>query len=194
MLPIETTEKYSLSDTDIRKLLGRSCKIIEYNERQDIHSEQEMIDKIPELGPMIAETGKLLKMPGQSRTYGRWAKKESIGRQTLTKYVADFEAKCKELDENVEKYDRVKVQTNIALLQSALAADVLWDEITELIYHEDPKEYVYDFTVPGNDSFMVDCNVLVHNTLNKVLLRTGDCFIGYCIPYEEKQCKYNYGL
>jgi DNA-directed RNA polymerase beta' subunit len=141
-------------------------KIIEYNERQDVHSEQEMIDKIPELGPTIAETGKLLKMPGQSRTYGRWAKKESIGRQTLTKYVAEFEAKCKELDENVEKYDRVKVQTNMSLLQSALAADVLWDEITELIYHEDPKEYVYDFTVPGNDSFMVDCNVLVHNTLN----------------------------
>uniref|UniRef100_A0A6C0BGP9 DNA-directed RNA polymerase n=1 Tax=viral metagenome TaxID=1070528 RepID=A0A6C0BGP9_9ZZZZ len=141
-------------------------KIIEYNERQDVHSEQEMIDKIPELGPTIAETGKLLKMPGQSRLYGRWAKKESIGRQTLTKYVAEFEAKCKELDENVEKYDRVKVQTNMALLQSALAADVLWDEITELIYHEDPKEYVYDFTVPGNDSFMVDCNVLVHNTLN----------------------------
>jgi hypothetical protein len=141
-------------------------KIIEYNARQDVHSEQEMIDKIPELGPTIAETGKLLKMPGQSRTYGRWAKKESIGRQTLTKYVAEFEAKCKELDENVEKYDRVKVQTNMSLLQSALAADVLWDEITELIYHEDPKEFVYDFTVPGNDSFMVDCNVLVHNTLN----------------------------
>ena len=141
-------------------------KIIEYNARQDVHSEQEMIDKIPELGPTIAETGKLLKMPGQSRTYGRWAKKESIGRQTLTKYVEEFEAKVKELDENVEKYDRVKVQTNMALLTSALAADVLWDEITELIYHEDPKEYVYDFTVPGNDSFMVDCNVLVHNTLN----------------------------
>jgi DNA-directed RNA polymerase beta' subunit len=141
-------------------------KIIEYNERQDIHSEQEMIDKIPELGPTIAETGKLLKMPGQSRLYGRWAKKESIGRQTLTKYVTEFEAKWKELDENVEKYDRVKVEKNMSLLQSALAADVLWDEITELIYHADPKEYVYDFTVPGNDSFMVDCNVLVHNTLN----------------------------
>jgi DNA-directed RNA polymerase beta' subunit len=159
-------------------------KIIEYNERQESHSDQEMIDKIPELGQMIAETGKLLKMPGQSRTYGRWAKKESIGRQTLTKYVTEFEAKFNELDENAEKYaDRAKVQENIAHMKSALAADVLWDEIVELIYHVDPKEYVYDFTVPGNDSFMVDCNVLVHNTLNKVLLRTGDCLIGCCISY-----------
>ena len=156
--------------------------IIEYNE--SIHSEQEMIDKIPELGQTIAETGKLLKMPGQSRTYGRWAKKESIGRQTLATYVAEFEAKFKELDANAEKYaDRAKVQENIDIMKSALAADVLWDEIVELVYHADPKEYVYDFTVPGNDSFMVDCNVLVHNTLNKVLLRTDDCLIGCCISY-----------
>lgn len=139
-------------------------KIIEYNAREDIRSEQEMIDKIPEVGPIIAETGKLLKMPGQSRTYGRWAKKESIGRQTLTKYVAEFEAKCTDLGAHAE--GRAKVDANMALLRSALAADVFWDEIVELVYHADPKEFVYDFTVPGNDSFMVDCNVLVHNTLN----------------------------
>jgi DNA-directed RNA polymerase beta' subunit len=138
-------------------------KIIEYNE-QNSHSEQEMIDKIPEVGPIIAETGKLLKMPGQSRTYGRWAKKESIGRQTLTKYVAEFEAKCQELGAHAE--GRAKVEANMDLLRSALAADVLWDEIVELNEYVDPKEFVYDFTVPGNDSFMVDCNVLVHNTLN----------------------------
>jgi DNA-directed RNA polymerase II subunit RPB1 len=58
------------------------------------------------------------------------------------------------------------VDANIALLESALIGDVLWDEIVELVYLEDPKTYVYDFTVPGNDSFMVDDNVLVHNTLN----------------------------
>ena len=140
-------------------------EIIAYNVREDAHAKPEAIDKIPELGSTIAETGRLLKMPGQSRTYGRWAKKEAIGRQTLEKYVEEFEAKIKELDEKVEKYDE-KVQTNMKILQSALNADVVWDEIVELIYHKDPMELVYDFTVPGNDSFMVDCNVLIHNTLN----------------------------
>jgi DNA-directed RNA polymerase II subunit RPB1 len=102
-------------------------------------------------------------MPGQSRTYGRWLKKESIGRRTLTRYVSDF----KEMMANqVDKEVKDIVEENIKILESALNADVVWDEIVELIYHEDPKEYVYDFTVPGNDSFMVDCNVLVHNTLN----------------------------
>ena len=142
-------------------------KIIEYNERENSHSDQEMVDKIPELGNVIAETGKLLKMPGQSRTYGRWTKKEAIGRRTLEKYVMEFQAKIQEMDDNVEKIqERLTVNKNMALLKSACDADVIWDEIVELIYHEDPKEYVYDFTVPGNDSFMVDCNVLVHNTLN----------------------------
>ena len=82
----------------------------------------------------------------------------------------------------------------MVLLRSALAADVLWDEIVELNEYVDPKEFVYDFTVPGNDSFMVDCNVLVHNTLNKVLLRTGDCLIGCYTTYQGKQCKYDDGF
>jgi hypothetical protein len=140
-------------------------EIITYNARENAHAKPEALDKIPELGPTIAELGKLLKMPGQSRTYGRWGKKDAIGRQTLEKYVKEFQAKINEMDENLEKYDN-KINENMKILTSAVNADVVWDEIVELIYHEDPKEYVYDFTVPGNDSFMVDCNVLVHNTLN----------------------------
>jgi len=54
----------------------------------------------------------------------------------------------------------------IAVLESALAGDVVWDEIVDIEYLDDPKEFVYDFTVPGNDSFMVDDTILVHNTLN----------------------------
>ena len=139
-------------------------QIIAYNAREDAHSVQEMIDKIPELGLIIAETGKLLQMPGQSRIYGRWAKKDAIGRQTLEKYVQDFDKKLQTYDLKNPIHEAVK--TNMAILKSAVDADVVWDEIVELIYHDDPKEFVYDFTVPGNDSFMVDCNVLVHNTLN----------------------------
>ena len=138
-------------------------EIILYNERDDIHSQQEMIDKIPELGSIIAQTGKLLRMPGQSRTYGRWTKKESIGRKTLEDYICNFKEM---MAVYVDPVVKDSVDANIALLESALIGDVLWDEIVELVYLEDPKTYVYDFTVPGNDSFMVDDNVLVHNTLN----------------------------
>ena len=138
-------------------------EVIEYNNRDDVHSQQEMIDKIPELGGVIARLGKLLQMPGQSRTYGRWIKKESIGRRTLEEYVENFKEMI-QLYVNPLIIDEVK--ENLAILESAVNSDVLWDEIIDLVYLDDPKEYVYDFTVPGNDSFMVDDNILVHNTLN----------------------------
>jgi DNA-directed RNA polymerase beta' subunit len=138
-------------------------EIVKYNSRLYVHSQQEMIDKIPELGVVIAETGRLLRMPGQSRTYGRWLKKESIGRSTLQNYIENF----KEMMEVYTDY-RVEqqVRTNLAILESAAYSDVLWDEIVDLVYLDDPKTYVYDFTVPGNDSFLVDDNIFVHNTLN----------------------------
>ena len=141
-------------------------QIIEYTERDDKHSTQEMYDKVPEIGELIAETGKLLKMPGQSRIYGNWLKKESVGRQTLQNYVSDFKEMFALIKNTLstDVYDTVK--RNLATLDSAATADVVWDEITDLIYLDDPKTFVYDFTVPGNESFMVDDCIMVHNTLN----------------------------
>jgi len=138
-------------------------EVIDYIERDNIHSHMELIDKIPELGGVIARLGKLLQMPGQSRTYGRWLKKESIGRTTLMEYVEDFKEM---IHVYVDPLVVDEVAENLEILESALDADVLWDEITDLVYLDDPKTFVYDFTVPGNDSFMVDDNILVHNTLN----------------------------
>lgn len=136
-------------------------EIVQYEECGEHHARDD-IDMIPELGDVIAETGRLLKMPGQSRTYGRFAKKEAIGRRTLEKYIAEFEAA------RVPEEAAATVATNLAILRSAAASDVIWDEITALERLEDPHELVYDFTVPGNDSFMVDDSIFVHNTLNSV--------------------------
>ena len=127
--------------------------IVTWMERDGKHDTKEMYDKIPALGDYIAALGKSLNMPGQSRNYGRWAKKESVGRLTLRKYIEDF-----------AKAGATKAE--LAPLLSAAYSDVIWDEIVGLEYLEDPKEFVYDFTVPGNDSFMVDDCILVHNTLN----------------------------
>ena len=141
-------------------------QIIEYVERDDKHDTKEIYDKVPELGELIADTGKLLKMPGQSRTYGRWLKKESVGRTTLQNYLSDFNEMFV-LTKNMlstDTYDTVKA--NLAALYSAANSDVVWDEIIDLIYLDDPKTFVYDFTVPGNESFMVDDCIMVHNTLN----------------------------
>ena len=141
-------------------------EIVDYNERTDGHSLKEEIDMIPELGDVIAACGRLLQMPGQSRTYGRFGsdrvnKKTAIGRRTLIAYIAEF----KEMIALKDVSDK-QVTENMAILESAAASDIIWDEITELEILDDPHELVYDFTVPGNDSFMVDDSIFVHNTLN----------------------------
>ena len=69
-------------------------------------------------------------------------------------------------DKETNQEIKLEVTEYINLLKQAETAEVVWDEITDIKILDDPKEYVYDFTVPGNDSFMVDAGVLVHNTLN----------------------------
>ena len=133
-------------------------QIIAYMERDSKHDTKEIYDKIPAVGDLIAAVGKALELPGQSRNYGRWANKESVGRLTLQGYLETFKASPK----------AATMSKEIAALESAAYSDVLWDEIVALEYLDDPKEFVYDFTVPGNDSFMVDDCILVHNTLNSV--------------------------
>ena len=131
--------------------------IVAYMARTQKHDTKELYDKIPAVGRQIAAIGKALELPGQSRNYGRWLKKESVGRETLKNYIEIFEAAIK---------STVDVSKDLAALKSAAFSDIIWDEIISLEYLADPKEFVYDFTVPGNDSFMVDDAILVHNTLN----------------------------
>jgi DNA-directed RNA polymerase beta' subunit len=131
--------------------------IVDYAQRKDAHNLSDEIDKINGLGELIGKCGKVLGLPGQSRTYGRWAKKESIGRRTLSKYIDIFAA-----HENA-----IKIQPELTILKQALNSNVIWDEIVDIkIYTPDQNEYVYDFTVPGNQTFMVDSGIIVHNTLN----------------------------
>lgn len=135
-------------------------EIIVYMERENKHDTKEYYDKIPEAGRLIGAVGRALDLPGHSRLYGRWEKKESVGRQTLEAYIEVFEAAAASIPRTSPIWEDIRA------LKSAVESNVIWDEIVSLDYLDDPKEYVYDFTVPGNDSFMVDDAILVHNTLN----------------------------
>ena len=151
------TYKTTIGSNMTDKLKGLN-EIIEWNDRE-CNTSQDNSDKIPELGSTIAKIGKALGLPGQSRTYGRWEKKESIGKRTLEKYIETFE-------KSIKDNNRFDLKVDMDILTQAVNATVVWDEIVSLEYLNDPKEYVYDFTVPGNQSFMVDSGLLVHNTLN----------------------------
>jgi hypothetical protein len=148
---------YENIGTDDPEKLEIIMNLIKYNNREDAHDKAEYIDKICGLGDLIAKCGKDLKLPGQSRNYGRWKKKSSIGRGTLLKYIKIFD--------EANKSNPV-VSREINLLKQAANSDVIWDEIIEINNIKDPKEYVYDFTVPNNQTFLISEGIIVHNTLN----------------------------
>ena len=127
----------------------------------DRHHEADYIDKVPEVSDLVSYIGKRLDFPDQSRRYGHYArnKVESIGRTVLQNYIRVFE-------ESNKTKNFPDVEHAISLLRQGVESDVIYDQITKIEYLDDPNEFVYDFTVPGNDSFMVDTAVLVHNTLN----------------------------
>ena len=128
-------------------------QLCNYVNRSNIHSLSNDIDKIEGLGDIIAKCGKELKLPGQSRNYGRWKNKSSIGRRTLEKYLNIFKQEIG--DQNI-------LEDEIKLLEQAVNSNVIWDEITNIeIYTPDQNEYVYDFTVPGNQTFMEDNGIIV---------------------------------
>lgn len=130
-------------------------KVIDYVNRPDkAGHDQEYIDKIPCITNLLLKIKDELKCKISINT-----DTDSMGRVTAEKKLKYFE------EINAIKKSK-KAEEYIESLRDAVYSDVVWDEIIELEYLDDPKEYVYDFTVPGNDSFMVDTCILVHNTLN----------------------------
>jgi DNA-directed RNA polymerase beta' subunit len=51
-------------------------------------------------------------------------------------------------------------------LEQAVSSHVVWDEITDIQIVGDDGEYVYDFTVPSTESFMLLSGIIAHNTLD----------------------------
>jgi hypothetical protein len=60
------------------------------------------------------------------------------------------------------------ITEELEYLKMSIDSDLVWDEIVEIKYLEDPKEYVYDFTIPNNENFMIYNGIMTHNTLNSV--------------------------
>ena len=154
------SSKYSIQ---YRKCIGSMLhieilnEICNYIEREGFHKIPDYIDKINGVGHIVADCGKILKLPGQSRNYGCYRTKESIGRQTLEKYIQVFAS-------HPESH---KIHSELQILQQAVTSNVIWDEIVNIeVSTPDPDIFVYDFTVPGNQTFMTDYGVIVHNTLN----------------------------
>lgn len=82
---------------------------------------------------------------------------ESVGRLELEEVIQQFK----------NSPNAHLIQKEIEIMRQALNSDVIWDEIVHIsVSNGDNNEYVYDFTVPANQTFMLENGVIVHNTLN----------------------------
>ena len=155
-IPSKYAKKYQEkigTDLHSNKLLN----MVAFIERNNPTFVSEQIDKINGLGEIIAYCGKKLELPGQSRTYGFWKNKDSIGRRTLEKYYNVFNS---HMNKNL-------IEPELKILEQAVNSNVIWDEIINIeVTTPSQSDFVYDFTVPGNQTFMTDYGVIVHNTLN----------------------------
>ena len=86
-----------------------------------------------------------------------------VMKDDLTVYMNRFNNAVKDIETSDV---RQHILNNINMLKNAYDGDVVWDDIIKIDLLEDPMEYVYDFTVPSNQTFMVDAGIVVHNTLN----------------------------
>jgi DNA-directed RNA polymerase beta' subunit len=139
------------------------CDIIRFIERYDKSYLSEKIDKIDGFGEIIAYCCKTLKIQEQSRIYGYLKNKQSIDRTTLEKYYNIFK----------NTNDNKLIENELKLMEQVITSDIIWDEITHIEYYTpEQNNYVYDFTVPGYETFMTDYGIFVHNTLNSVVYET----------------------
>lgn len=129
--------------------------MFEYELHTDIYNIYDHIDRINGLGKLITNCDMKLDLSEQNRICKQ--RTYAISRRVLEKYINVLENHSK----------AITITNEIELLKQARDSDVIWDEIISIDkYTPDQGEYVYDFTVPGNQTFMINNGILVHNTLN----------------------------
>jgi DNA-directed RNA polymerase beta' subunit len=144
--------------------------IVDWLQSGNPQSHMELVDKIPGIGGVFYDCAKALGFANKPVNMRKWRNVESIGRKTLSRWMEKFEA-----SPNIGL-----VEDKMDILRQALNGGVVWDEIVEIVRTtpEDMEMFVYDFTVPGNQTFMTDYGVIIHNTLNSFHYET-DLLVKY---------------
>jgi DNA-directed RNA polymerase beta' subunit len=118
------------------------------------------LDQIPCVTSTLSSLAELYPLSISTSCLAKLHRRSTLSRKSLIQYIHQFE-------EDANKTNELEmIAEDIGRLKQAADSDIIWDKIVKLEILEDPQEFVYDFTVPGNDSFMVDAGVFVHNTLN----------------------------
>jgi len=84
--------------------------------------------------------------------------RQKIGLTALSRHRKRFIEKSKEKN--------IDISNELKIIDQMLCTDVVWDRIESINYVDTPHEYVYDFSVPGLETFTTFDGIITHNTLN----------------------------
>ncbi|MBW2979348.1 DNA-directed RNA polymerase subunit A'' [Candidatus Woesearchaeota archaeon] len=113
-------------------------------------------DMISGFGDLFYRTAKKLGYP--TRYVNNFTKRQRIGRTTLFRYMKLFEKLAKEKN--------IDIKEELTIMRRMFYSDVIWDKIEEIEYIDTEHRYVYDFSVPGLETFTTREGIITHNTLN----------------------------
>ncbi len=131
-------------------------KLVELAGKSIFENYKDCIDMIGGFGSILLEISKKL---GLMRRYVNSAtKRQKIGRTSLLRHIIRFE--------NAAEEKNVDISNELLILKQMLNSDVVWDEISNIEYVKSENEYVYDFSVPGLETFTTFDGIITHNTLN----------------------------
>jgi DNA-directed RNA polymerase subunit A' len=140
------------SDVDYKK---HALELLCRPNVKDGHS-PDIVDMTSGFGGILKEVAQKLGIPTRRRI-DYLTKRQSIGRSTLAHYIQIFEDRADELG-----FD---ISPELTRLKSLLNEDVTWDEVTEIQRVDASDEFVYDFSVPGLETFVTTEGLVTHNTL-----------------------------
>jgi DNA-directed RNA polymerase subunit A' len=106
-------------------------------------------------GDLLRDVARKVGMP--TRRVNNFTRRQRIGRATLDRYVREFEI--------LAGKEGIDISRELLRLRTLLEEDVVWDEIVSIESVERPGEEVYDFSVPGLETFVTAEGVVTHNTL-----------------------------
>lgn len=118
-------------------------------------SGQEFIDMVAGFGDLLKKAAEKVGMP--SRRVNNFTKRGRIGRETLKRYIREFE--------ELSQKKGIDLSEELDLMKKMAREDVFWDKIESMEYVEPQDEYVYDLSVPGTETFTTCQGLVTHNTM-----------------------------
>jgi len=142
-------ERIGFESTEKRDLLDALC------EEGPRHHTYDALDMVSGFGSLLRDTARVVGMP--SRHVMNFTRRQRVGRATLGRYLQRFESQAAQR--------RLDIGAEATQIRALLDEDVSWDRIVEIKEADAPTKRVYDFSVPGLETFTTADGIVTHNTM-----------------------------